>query len=280
MKSGNFTLACARFEESQQAEAALGTLLNLALCEEARGRLVRAHGLFEELLTKAPTEDPRRELIGAHLPELARRIPSLTLVTSGCEKFDCKLLIDGEPITADRAGTPIEVDPGEHRVVLVAAGHPDRPITVTLVEGESVVRTIELAEVSGTPPERPRESERARVSHPDTPAGTAGRDRTLAYVLGATGAAFVVASVVTGLVALSEWHTVQRDCTGSTCRSNEGIAASARGRTLATTSTVTFAVGAVAIGCGAVLYFSGGANTRSSSQQATPSFAIGLSHRF
>jgi hypothetical protein len=40
--------ACAKFEASQQLDPAMGTLLNLAACEELAGHIPRACGFFRE----------------------------------------------------------------------------------------------------------------------------------------------------------------------------------------------------------------------------------------
>jgi tetratricopeptide (TPR) repeat protein len=46
--TGNYRLACPRFEESMRLAPALGTLLNLAICEEQAGERDRACQLFHD----------------------------------------------------------------------------------------------------------------------------------------------------------------------------------------------------------------------------------------
>src|SRR5262245_41023526 len=46
MKDGNFTDACPKFEESQRADPASGTLLALAYCQELSGLLASACGNY------------------------------------------------------------------------------------------------------------------------------------------------------------------------------------------------------------------------------------------
>ena len=61
MKRADYALACPSFERSLALDPALGTLLNLAVCEEKRGRLGQAlarYRQFVELAAEATNGAP------------------------------------------------------------------------------------------------------------------------------------------------------------------------------------------------------------------------------
>ncbi len=275
MRTRSYALACSRFEESQRAAPALGTLLNLAVCEEARGHLALALTLFNQVLREAPEGDDRRPLVEAHVPELMRRVPSLTLVPDGCEPEGCELLIDCAPIRLLHTKISIPLDPGEHHLTVLVEGRAERELRLSFSEGEAAIQRI----APGRSATR-AEAHSGHVSSATVSATHAtGPSRTLPYVLGGVGAASLAASLVTGLLALDAWHTVERHCTATTCDSAEAVSANSRGRALAIASTASFAVGAVGVGAGAYLYFSGRAPAREG-QPAETSIGLGLVRRF
>src|SRR5262245_1711819 len=54
MQSGDFDAACAKFEESERLDKAPGTVLNLAECEEKRGRVATAWGHLRRAVDMLP----------------------------------------------------------------------------------------------------------------------------------------------------------------------------------------------------------------------------------
>ena len=79
MEAGDLATACAKFEESLSLEASIGPLLNLADCEEKRGRLVRGLVLWREGLAKLPADDGRRDLATRRVADFERRIPKIVV---------------------------------------------------------------------------------------------------------------------------------------------------------------------------------------------------------
>src|SRR5262245_46719718 len=61
MAKGNFDKACPMFAESYKQDAAMGTLLNLALCHEAVGRIASAWGEWRAVEQQARAVVPPRE---------------------------------------------------------------------------------------------------------------------------------------------------------------------------------------------------------------------------
>ena len=82
MTEKDYTTACARFAESQRLLPARGTLLNLAVCLEARGELVAALEAFEEVLVDLPERDERNTFARQQADALRERVPQLVLEPS------------------------------------------------------------------------------------------------------------------------------------------------------------------------------------------------------
>src|SRR5690606_6144737 len=59
MSGGDYDTACARFAESNRLDPAVGSLLNLAICEEKRGRLATAWQLYKRVMSELAAGDDR-----------------------------------------------------------------------------------------------------------------------------------------------------------------------------------------------------------------------------
>src|SRR5215216_964477 len=81
MKDGKLTEACPKFEESQKADPAPGTLLALAYCQELSGLLASAHANYLAASDLAAKEgQPKRHDAAANkAEELSRRVSTLTI---------------------------------------------------------------------------------------------------------------------------------------------------------------------------------------------------------
>jgi hypothetical protein len=128
--------ACGKFKESMGYNpAAIGTLMNVALCDEKLGRVASAVAKFVEARDRA-TEQGLAEHVRVaeqHIAVLAPEIPHLTIKLT--ERIaDTKILIDDRVIAIDALDN-VAIDPGE-RIVVVSA--PARlPYRATLVVGRA-----------------------------------------------------------------------------------------------------------------------------------------------
>lgn len=120
----NLVEACAKFDESYRYNpAAIGTLLNIALCDEKLGKFASAFAHFAAardlaIEQKLPEHQKAAE---EHLKTLEGKIPHMTLRLAE-QLPGMKIVVDNKVVALD-AMTEIPVDPGE-RVIEVSA--PDR----------------------------------------------------------------------------------------------------------------------------------------------------------
>jgi hypothetical protein len=260
----DFQTACAAFGESNRLDPSDGTVGNLAICEERRGHLATAWQWFEQLAAKLPAGDPRREIAVQHAAALKPRIPALTIALAADAPVGTRVTRDSVELRAASLGTPLPVDPGAHRVVVSAPGRADRRYAIELRERE----TKEFVVEPGSAAESAAATGAGAQAHgaPSSP-GAIGREstathssgaRTAGYIVGGVGVAGIGTALVLGGIALGKKSTVQGECDLKTrlCNTQNGPDAASAGHTLATASTISFVIGAVATGVGAYLVLS------------------------
>jgi hypothetical protein len=139
----NLIQACDKFTESLRYNpAAIGALLNVALCDEKLGRVASAFRKFTEARDRAKEQGLREHLRAAeeHIAALEPAIPHLAIrLTEPLP--ETKLVVDDRLVAAGDSGD-VTVDPGE-RVIVVSA--PARlPYRVSLVIARGEHRTIAI----------------------------------------------------------------------------------------------------------------------------------------
>ncbi|WP_394834096.1 hypothetical protein LVJ94_47080 [Pendulispora rubella] len=256
-RAGDWATACSQFAESQRLEPAPGTLLNLADCEERRGQLARAWEHFLQAETALPRGDSRVAFARGRSKALEPRVPRLTVRLAGALPAKVRVRRDEHDLGDAALGVPLPVDPGHHVVVALAEGRKETRVSVLVAEGESREVTVVLA-LDAQDPSPPRDvrSVPGRTEGPPRGSETgSGQGRsTLGYALLGVGAVGLAAGTVTGLMALLRAGTVKDTCGPDYDRCDgASVDAARQGKTFATVSTVSFALGAVAAGVG--VYF-------------------------
>ena len=104
MQAGRYAEALSLFEASQRHDPALGTLLNVAVCEEKLGKLVSARAHLDEAHGAATPADQRRALIARRVAELDQRMPRLTVRGPSALGGDVEVKLDGRPIDVRARG--------------------------------------------------------------------------------------------------------------------------------------------------------------------------------
>lgn len=123
MAAGDVDGACDRFARSQKVQAALGTLLNLAVCHEKQGKTASAWAEFAEAeaIAKRTGDAQRAELARTRLTALATTVPHL-LVEITSPPPGLRATLDGTDLPREAWGTAIPIDPGEHQLEVTAEG--------------------------------------------------------------------------------------------------------------------------------------------------------------
>jgi hypothetical protein len=262
-KAGKYAEACPKFELSQNLDAGIGTLFNLADCFEHIGRTASAWNNFLEVADAAArgSEHVRETLARQRAQQLLPRLSHLTLVLAE-DSGVVQIKLDATVLGVGVLGAPIPVDPGTHTVQAVAAGKKDWASTVTVADGASVVVSLpkladdtEPAPAASKPPTREPATEHAQPPTHPPPAPEAKRSWQRPTGIVASGLGIVGLGVGTflGLRAQSQWSTAKPQCPSSGC-SPGGYDSWSGARDNAAASTVFFVAGGAMLATGVVLW--------------------------
>ena len=250
METKDYDTACQRFRESNRLDPAVGTLLNLAVCETSRGRVATAWELFRAVSEKLSSDDPRRDFVAKQLAQIEPRLPRVVLTLASGAPAGTKAREGDAEFASAAFGVPLPMDPGKHAFVVTAPGYESRNVDVDLAEGKE--QSVELAPGPALPV-TPATSSTEAVAPLPVDEGKKGHDtRMLGFIVGGVGVAGLGVGLATGIMALGKKSTADSECNNNlhVCTAAGRDAASA-GRTLAIVSTTGWIVGALGVGAGA-----------------------------
>ncbi|UQA57628.1 PEGA domain-containing protein [Polyangium aurulentum] len=256
LEKGDYETACRKFRTSFDASGAIGPLLNLAECEERRGKIGTALGLWKEGAKRLAERknDDRITIAEQHIADLEKRAPTLTLTLAADTPPGIRVEVKDAPRA--RVGTPAALDPGTYEVIVSAEGYEERRTNVTLEEGDR--RSFEAAL-------GPKRAADAGASE-----GGGGGRRTAGFVIGGVGLAALAAFGVTGGMMLGKQAVVDEHCIKGTgqCRDAEGLEAARAGQTLGIVNGVMLGVGLAGVGVGTILVITGGSEKKTAAVSA------------
>jgi hypothetical protein len=171
-RSGNHAAACPKFRQSYALDPAVGTLFNVADCEERDGHLVAAIRRFEDGLARLAGSDRRVSYVRTRIAALDGRIPRI-FGTLGAGQ---RLFVDGVEIPIVPASGHL-VDPGSHEIVVRRA---DERASVSVVLAERERKDLDFAKILPVAPvavPMPTEDEAPPVATPEPAAARRTRDR-------------------------------------------------------------------------------------------------------
>jgi hypothetical protein len=111
LQRGDLNVACAKFRESLAIDGSVGPLLNLAECEERRGRLATALDLWRRASGRT-RDGVEADFVRERIADLSPRVPRLSLRPAPDLPPGARVILDGSAVAPD--GTGVAVDPGAH----------------------------------------------------------------------------------------------------------------------------------------------------------------------
>ncbi|HEV8551014.1 MAG TPA: hypothetical protein VGQ57_18330 [Polyangiaceae bacterium] len=247
LHEGHYDEACDAFAESQRLDPASGTLLNLAACREAQGRIASAWLRYRDAVALGSSEGnaDNENLARARVQELEPRVSHLTLIAPNTDVARLVVELDDARVDAPVWGTPLAADPGTHVVTVSATGYQPWTTLVRLAASEARdVRVPPLTlEPHVAPSTAPLVTPAPLAPVPAPPLETPTRNGTPTWALLTTGGVALTALVGTtyfGARAASAWETRNAHCPSGHCDA-EAVAASDQAHTFARTADV-FAV--------------------------------------
>jgi len=183
---GKTAEACKKYEESLRFNKnAVGTLLNVALCDEESGKVASALKLFTLArdLAREHNLAEHRKAAEEHIAKLQSQVPHLGIAFADIAS-GMKVVIDDEAVPVEKAGD-FGIDPGSHHIVVSAPGRVSYEATVTIEPGKPATLTV------------------PKLGYPVTVKRTRV---TVGKIMTFTGAGFVAGSIVLGIVAKIQYE--------------------------------------------------------------------------
>jgi hypothetical protein len=276
MKDGKLAEACPKFEESQKADPASGTLLALAYCQELSGLLASAHANYLAATNLAAKEgqSERQKAAGERAEALSKRVSTLTILVPAelTQQPGLKIKRDGIELDRTTYNVALPLNGGTHLIETTAPGR-ERWAGVVTLQNEADRKTLQLPllepesasyiEIAG-----PRRAVAPTAAARPIESPSVRRMRHVSLGLGIASAASFGLGVTFGLAAKSRNDASNRDghCDATGC---DAYGAERRNAALdaARLSTWSF-VAAGALGVSSlILYFK--AESTASTQLAT-----------
>lgn len=206
MERNDLELACRKFDESHRLEGAVGPLLNLANCEEKRGRIAAALAAYRGALAiLRPDQVDQRKLAEERSTDLAARVPTLTLRRGSAAPPETTATLDGAPVLlSDR---PLAVDPGPHVIEVRAPGRRTETRRLDVVLRDRIELNLEPGAGAATTME-------PGAPPPASGPSQSGGDPLFVggLVAGGVGLAGLAVFAITGVVALDASSTLDEVC--------------------------------------------------------------------
>ncbi len=241
MAQGDLDEACQYFDESFALDPAVGTVLNLATCEEKRGHLAASWERWHQALDLMEEDDDRVPFARAQLDSLESRIAHLRIVVEEGTTSDLIIERDGVTLGTASLGLSLPADPGEHVIVVKSKHHEPKTYTISLEVGQSE----ELVVSPGPPLSNNTRSQGGGARRAHLAGGIAGLS---------LGVAGVATAVVTGALLPQQRQKVLNRCPGGYC-DPAGAQELSRVRTLLAVNMIGWIAGGVGLATGGVLLF-------------------------
>jgi len=262
---GEFTLACQRFGQSTTLKPSVGGYLNLANCLERIEHVREAAQAWQSAVSAAQgASDARGEYAQQRLSALIPRIPTIAFKRAAALPEGSGVTLDTQPVAV--FGRPLQLDPGEHAIVVRAPAAADRAFRIFLVMDEHREIVAEPGVSTAPPPSAlpampplaaPPPSS---VPPPGARAATPGGDSEPPQAKLSAGTWLLIGSgvgwglsLLSGALVLDAKAGVHRDCDAQGTCNPEGIHAAERGRLWSQVGTWSFVAGAALLGTGLTL---------------------------
>jgi hypothetical protein len=274
MKEGKFGPACDKFEESYRLDPAVGTLVNLADCEEQTGRTASAWQHWKQAVDQLPAGDRRRYPATLRVAALEKSLAHLTIELAPNAPPDVLITRNGVTLGLPSLGVPLPVNPGKHVIVVSAPGRESAEFEVMV--GAAEQRNVSVAPGAVLRGEQPTLSSKPkprrvteRHAHVQRAAEPQSSVSAGTWVLLGTGAAGIGLGALFAVRAHSARQDAEALCPSEAGRrrcwadARDALDRDERNSILA---DVSFAVGALATGAGLYLLLT--SKPESTSQRA------------
>ena len=270
--AGNCADAVSLFRKASELfPSGLGSLRNLAECEEQLGRFASSRRSWLDLKRALVTEDAHKydgwtqdaEQAAARLaPKLAHLTIDVNLVGpegAAADAHGVEVTLDGEPLASSLLGTPLERDPGRHvvRVSGARVHEPGQKVVDLLTGGTARValRVVVTPDTVNPNDVVPAAQPAGTASEPASDDASRGRSmrKTVGWIAVGVGAASLVGAAISLAVRQSALSDVNRVCSSYIGCPTTIQSTANRGQTASVLFDVFAPVGIVCAGGGIAL---------------------------
>ncbi|HEX4474717.1 MAG TPA: hypothetical protein VH142_06550 [Polyangiaceae bacterium] len=199
-QANRYEEACEKFQASLALDRGIGTLFNLADCQEHLGKNASAFSIFRAVADRAEEakQTDRAELARGRAAALESKLDYLVVdVDLTSAPSGLAVSADGEALAKEKWGQRVPIDPGKHAIVTSAPGKKTwtKNIDVPEAGATSVVTIPDLAaaEPTAEPAPASRAPPAGATPAEDVPAPR-GHDNTVQlFLLGGVGAGVIAA---------------------------------------------------------------------------------------
>ena len=252
LDAGKADAACAKFEASLRLEPAVGSLLNVAACDERHGRLASAWARYRAAESLATARGDARAAVAAK--GAASLGPRLGKVRVRAPK-GVSVRRDGVVLDEALLGTEVPTDAGEHVFEASAPGKGPWRATMETKDGETTDVTVPELPPALDAPVTPPPVGDARGPAEGRPSSPI---RTVGLGMVGVGVAGLVTWGVLGGLALAKHGEVGsrcRDVGGTPVCDAEGKELNDDAVDLANAATVALIAGGALVSAGGLLFF-------------------------
>jgi hypothetical protein len=278
---GEFTAACAKFEESLRLDSGVGTRFNLADCMQRVGRYASAWSHFLEVVaaTEMAGQNDRADVARKRAKKLEPRLTKLRLTPSSPAP-GMTLRRNGVVVGQAQWDTPMPVDAGSYTIVATAPSKlPFEGSVVAQGEGQVIDFVVPALQDAPTPaPGVPGAAGPGGYGTGPRPGGDRGVSGTTiaGITLASVGVVGIGVGAAFGLIAMGKKSDVDELCPDATRCTVEGIAVNDEAKSAGNIATIGFIAGGALLTGGLVLWL---AFPSESEQQATGRSSKGIAIR-
>jgi hypothetical protein len=263
MKARDFAGALPRLTASQRLEPAVGTLLNLARCNQELGRFASAWAHYHQAadVARAGGDQERATLARGLAQALEANLPYVRISLAPAARTLAVIVrLDGERLEPGALGTQLPVDPGPHELTASAEGHASWSGKVSAEVGQVVsVQIPELALKPRAERKSPVDAVPLKVARRQDGSGkSASLARSAAWTsAGLSVIGFGLAGGF-GYSAMNHWSDAKAlGCADGACPTSDAQRTAQTANNQADIATAAAVGGAVCLLAGVVLYFIG-----------------------
>ena len=142
-QQGKYADALDKFQRSVSVFPAPTTVLHVAQCKVALGRLVEAAEDYRAIVNvtlpkgSPPAFYDAQKMAGQELKDLEPRVPHARVIVTPEKTPGLQVIIDGQALNAALIGVARPMDPGAHKVVVMAPGYDRMEQAFDIKEKES-----------------------------------------------------------------------------------------------------------------------------------------------